>query len=72
MNEQLLRLPHRQFVFTFLPKLLRVFFRHDRRLYGEIRRLIYRLVCEFTSNAAGRKLRTGAVIALHSSGEFAR
>jgi hypothetical protein len=53
-------------------RLLRVFFRHDRRLYGEISRLIYRLVCEFTANAAGRKLRIGAVIAFQSSGEFAR
>jgi hypothetical protein len=38
MNERLLlRLPHRQMVFTF-PKVLRVFFRHHRRLYGEIAR----------------------------------
>ena len=34
MNEHLLLLlPHRQMVFTF-PKVLRAFFRHDRRLYG--------------------------------------
>ena len=47
MNEQLLlRLPHRQFVFT-LPKVLRVFFRHDKRLHGEISRLIYALVRDF-------------------------
>ena len=46
MNEQpLLRLPHKQFVFT-LPKVLRVFFRHDKRLHGEISRLIYRLVLD--------------------------
>ena len=44
MNEQLLlRLPHRQFVFT-IPKVLRVFFRHDRRLHGEVSRLVYGLV----------------------------
>ena len=54
MNEQLLlRLPHRQFVFT-LPKVLRVFFRHDKRLHGEISRLIYGLVRDFTTAAAGR------------------
>jgi hypothetical protein len=36
VNERLLlRLPHRQMVFT-LPKVLRVFFRHDRNLVGEI------------------------------------
>jgi hypothetical protein len=34
MNEQLLlRLPHRQFGFT-LPKVPRVFPRHDRRIHG--------------------------------------
>jgi hypothetical protein len=48
MNEQLLlRLPHRQFVFTHrsgrctdIPKVLRAFFRHDKRLHGEISRLV--------------------------------
>jgi len=35
MNEWfLLRLPHRQIVFTF-PKVLRTFFRHDHGLVGE-------------------------------------
>lgn len=44
MNERLLLLlPHRQMVFTF-PKVLRVFFRHDRRLYGEASKLIYRMI----------------------------
>jgi hypothetical protein len=43
MNEHfLLLLPHRQMVFTF-PKVLRAFFRHDRRLYGEISKLVYRM-----------------------------
>ena len=62
MNERLLlRLPHRQFVFT-LPKVLRVFFRHDKRLHGEISRLIFGLVRDFTAEAAGTPLRTAAVV----------
>ena len=62
INERLLlRLPHRQFVFT-LPKVLRVFFRHDKRLHGEISRLIYRLVRDFAAEAAGRPLRAAAVV----------
>ncbi len=70
MNEQLLlRLPHRQavqwpalgFVFT-LPKVLRVFFRHDKRLHGEISRLIYRLLRDFLAEAAGRPLRTAGIL----------
>ena len=39
-EEVLLNLPHRQFVFTY-PKCLRVFFRHDRKLFGEVSRLIF-------------------------------
>jgi hypothetical protein len=62
MNEQLLlRLPHRQFVFT-IPKVLRVFFRHDRRLHGEISRLVYGLVRDFATAAAGKRIRTAAVV----------
>jgi len=62
MNEQLLlRLPHRQFVFT-LPKVLRVFFRHDKKLHGEISRLIYALVRDFVAEAAGRPLRTAGIL----------
>jgi hypothetical protein len=72
MNEQLLlRLPHRQFVFT-LPKVLRVLFRHDKRLHGDISRLIYGLVRDFTTEAAGKPTRLAAVVVFQSSGQFAR
>ncbi|MGA2615417.1 MAG: transposase [Spirochaetia bacterium] len=72
MNEQLqLRLPHKQFVFT-LPKVLRVFFRHDKRLHGEISRLIYALVRDFTIEAAGKPVRAAAVVVFQSSGSFCR
>jgi len=62
MNEQLLlRLPHRQFVFTHrsgrctdIHKVRRASFRHDKRLHGEISRLVYGLVQDFTSEAAGK------------------
>ncbi|MFP4378140.1 MAG: hypothetical protein ACLFP4_13940, partial [Spirochaetales bacterium] len=43
INEVLLKIPHRQFVFT-LPKVLRPFFHHDRRLFAEVSRLIYRII----------------------------
>ena len=72
MNEQLLlRLPHRQFGFT-LPKVLRVFFRHDMRLHGQISRLVYGLVRDFTTAASDISLRTAAVVVFQSSGQFAR
>ena len=61
-NEVLLNLPHRQFVFT-VPKALRPFFRHDRRLFADVSRLIYRIIDEFYAEAAGRPLLTGMVVA---------
>jgi hypothetical protein len=72
INEQLLlRLPHRQFVFT-LPKVLRVFFRHDKRLHGEISRLIYALVRDFAAEAAGRPLHTAGILVFQTAGAFCR
>jgi hypothetical protein len=70
-NEVLLRLPHRQFVFT-LPKALRPFFRHDRRLFAEVSRLIYDILREFYHEAAGRPLLTGMVIAHQTFGDMLR
>lgn len=62
---------HRQFAFT-IPKVLRAFFRHDMRLHGEISRLVYRLVREFTSEAAGKSVHSAAVVVFQSAGEFVR
>ena len=58
-------------VFTF-PKVLRVFFRHDRRLYGEISKLVYHMIQSFYNAAAGRRIHSAAVIAYASASEFAR
>jgi len=72
MNQHLLlRLPHRQMVFTF-PKVLRGFFRHHRSLYGEIARQVYAMITTFYNAAAGCRLHSAAVIAYASAGEFAR
>jgi hypothetical protein len=70
-NEVLLRLPHRQFVFT-LPKALRPFFRHDRRLFAEVSRLIYDILRDFYHEAASRPLLTGMVIAHQTFGDMLR
>ena len=58
----LLSLPHRQFVFTF-PKILRPYFRHNRRLFSEISRLIFALMQSFYDKAAKKNIRTGMVLA---------
>ena len=62
----LLSLPHRQFVFTF-PKLLRPYFRHNRRLFSDISRLIFVIIKRFYDKAAGRQIRTGMVLAYQSA-----
>jgi hypothetical protein len=72
VNERLLlRLPHRQMVFTF-PKVLRVFFLHDRNLFGEVSRFVYRMIQRFSNEAAGRSIQSAAVIAYASAGDFVR
>ena len=50
-----------------LPKVLRVFFRHDQRLHGQISRLVYGLVRDFITAAAGSSIRTAAVVVFQSS-----
>jgi hypothetical protein len=70
-NKVLLKLPHRQFVFT-MPKALRPFFRHDRRLFTEVSGLIYDILREFYREAAGRQLLTGMVIAHQTFGDVLR
>jgi hypothetical protein len=72
MNERLmLLLPHRQVVFTF-PKVLRVFFRHDRSLYGELCKLVYPMMQRFYTEAAGRRIQGAAVIAYALAGDSVR
>ena len=66
-KEVLLKLPHRPFVFT-MPKGLRPFFRHDRRLFADVSRLVYNILREFHDEAAGRPLLTGTIIAHQTFG----
>ena len=66
----ILQLPHRQFVFT-IPKCLRVYLKHDRTLHAELSGLIFSLLSEYFSEAAGRKITTGMVSSLQSFGEYA-
>ena len=67
----LLDLPHRQFVFT-MPKALRPFFRHDRRLFADISRLIYTIISEFYAESAGRQLLSGVIVAHQTFGDQLR
>ena len=64
-------LPHRQFVFT-VPRILRPYFRHNRRLFSDISRLIFAIIERFYIKAAKRPIKTGMVLAYQTSGEFLR
>jgi len=55
-----------------MPKALRPFFRHDRRLFAEVSRLIHDILRCFYQEAAGRPLLTGMVIAHQSFGDQLR
>ena len=70
-NDILLRLPHRQYVWTF-PRALGVFFKHDRKLSGEVSRLIFQMIQSFYNEAAGKKIRTAAVLCFQTAGDFLR
>jgi len=71
VNDVLLLLPHRQYVFS-LPKCLRVFFKHDRKLFGEVSRLIFQMIQSFYNEAAGKNIRTASVISFQTAGDFLR
>jgi hypothetical protein len=45
------------------PKALRVFFRHDRKLFAEISKMIFAIIIDFYREVAGQEIRTGMVIA---------
>jgi len=70
-KDLLLDLPHRQFVFT-IPKILRPYFKSDKRLFGEVSKLIFSLLSNFFSLAAGRTLLCACVVSYQSFGEFTR
>lgn len=70
-EDLLLDLPHRQFVFT-IPKILRPYFKNNRRLFGEVSRLIFGILSNFFSLAAGQALQCACVVSYQSFGEFGR
>ena len=55
LNETVLRsVPHRQIVLT-VPKMLRIYFRYDRRLLGKLCRLASRVITKSFRALAGRR-----------------
>lgn len=70
-EEVMLRLPHRQFVFT-IPKLLRPYFKNDRKLFSGISKLIHKLISDFYIEASGKVLTTGTLISHQTYGDMLR
>jgi hypothetical protein len=70
-NDLLLRLPHR-FLTLSLPKCLRVFFRHDRKLFSEVSRLIFDMIQRYFNEAAKTPVQSAALLCFQSFGDFLR
>ncbi|MDT8441226.1 MAG: transposase zinc-binding domain-containing protein, partial [Desulfuromonadales bacterium] len=65
-------LPHRQYVFT-LPKILRVYFRYDRRLLTKLCRCANHSLLRFFRTALNAKSgRLGTVTAIQTFGDYGR
>jgi len=71
LNETVLwPVPHRQIVLT-LPKMLRVYFRYDRRLLGKLCRVAARVITKsFRALADRSDLTPGMVVCVHTYGNF--
>jgi len=70
-ENMLLKLPHRQFVFA-LPKLLRVYFKHDRNLFEDVSRIIFSIIQDFYNESAPTALKTASVVSYQSFGDLLR
>jgi len=73
VDQVLSDVPHRQWVFT-LPKMLRVWFMHDRKLLGELARITWKLLSKFIKasgidDASVEDASPAAVIAIQTFGE---
>ena len=55
-----------------LPKALRVFLRHDQRLFAQLARLIFNLIAQFYSAASGSPISSAAVVAYQPFGDSLR
>jgi len=63
----LLDVPHRQVVFT-IPKMLRIFFKYNRRLLGELCRCALRSLTRYFEVTTGSELMPGVIAAIQTFG----
>ena len=67
-EELLLDLPHRHVVFT-VPRMLRIFFKYNRRLLGELCRLALRSLTRYFEVLTSSELRPGVIAAIQTFGD---
>ena len=67
-KELLLDVPHRQVVFT-IPRMLRIFFKYNRRLLGELCRLALRSLTHHFEALNGSALTPGVIAAIQTFGD---
>ena len=67
----LLKLPHRQFVFT-IPKLLRIYFRNDRNLFTDVSKIIFSIITDYYNEAFTKVVKTGAIVSYQTYGDMMR
>ena len=63
----LLDVPHRQVVFT-IPRMLRIFFKYNRRRLGSLCRCALRSLTRYFAAVTGRELRPGGIAAIQTFG----
>jgi len=66
-EELLLDIPHRQVVFT-IPKMLRIFFKYNRRLLGDLCRCALRSMSCYMEVVTGSKLMLGIIASIQTFG----
>jgi ribosomal protein S27E len=66
-EELLLDVPHRQVVFT-IPRMLRIFFKYNRRLLGELCRSALRSLARYFEVSTGSQLMPGVIAAIQTFG----
>jgi hypothetical protein len=67
-EELLLNISHRQIVFT-IPRMLRIFFKYNRRLLGELCRCALRSLTRYFEVTAGNELMPGVIAAIQTFGD---
>jgi len=68
MRETLiLDVPHRQVVFT-IPRILRIFFKYNRRLLGSLCHCVFRSLTRYFEVTTGKELRPGVIAAIQTFG----